>query len=111
MRMLMLLLALVLPTLALAGAGPALPRFDVMQTCHATSNLGQADEQSFAQCMRDETDVQKQLASNWTSYSAPARSRCSAETMIGGSPSYVELSVCLDIDRSVSEGSTEQTGR
>src|SRR4051794_22048373 len=98
MRMLMLVfLALALPTLALAGAGPAMPRFDVTQTCHATSNLGLADEQSFTQCMRDETDVQKQLASNWTSYSAPAQSRCSAETMIGGSPSYVELSVCLDI--------------
>jgi len=29
--------------------------------------------------------------------------RCSAETRIGGSPSYAELSTCLDMDKSVTE--------
>ena len=112
MRNLMLLsLAFALPMPAFAAAGSAVPQFDVTQTCRATSNLGLADEQSFATCMRDETDAKKQLANDWRSYSGAARSTCSAETRIGGDPSYVELSVCLDLDRSAYRGSAEEIGK
>jgi len=112
MRKLMLLfVALPLSTPVFARADSAMPRFTVTQTCRGTSDLGVGDEQSFAVCMHDETDVERQLAITWTSYSAAARSRCSAETMIGGNPSYVELFTCLDIDRSLSGGNASGTGK
>jgi hypothetical protein len=110
-KLLLVSIAVTLSTAALADAGSAVPQFDVTGTCRATSNLGLADEQSFATCMTDETDAKKQLASQWTSYSGAARSRCSAETQIGGDPSYVELLVCLDFARSVSDGSAQKLGQ
>jgi hypothetical protein len=102
-HLLLVSIALAVSTPALARPSSAIPQFDAAQICHATSNLGLADDQSFATCMRDETEAKNQLAKDWTSYSAEVRSRCSAETRIGGSPSYVELSTCLDMDKSVTE--------
>jgi hypothetical protein len=110
-KLILFSVALALSTPALARADSVMPRFNVTQTCHATSNLGVGDEQSFAVCMRDEIEVEKQLANTWTSYSSAARSRCSAETMIGGNPSYVELFTCLDIDRSLSSDKAPGAGK
>src|SRR4051812_34272226 len=102
-HLLLVSIALAVSTPALARPSSAIPQFDAAQICHATSNLGLADDQSFAQCMRDETEAKNQLAKDWTSYSAEGRSRCSAETTIGGSPSYAELSPWPEMDKSVTE--------
>jgi hypothetical protein len=110
-KFMLVFIAFTLATPALADAGSAVPQFDVTQTCRATSNLGLADEQSFATCLADETDARKQLASKWSSYSGTAKSTCSAETRIGGDPSYVELSVCLDFAGSVTDGSARKMGQ
>jgi hypothetical protein len=95
---------------ALAAAAPAaakpvaaVPRLDVAQTCRAAAKLDLTDGQTFNSCMGDETEAKTELAKNWTSYSAAARSRCTAETMIGGNPSYVELFECLDINKDLSQ--------
>src|SRR3954462_11002862 len=101
MRPLLLVsMALAVSTPALARPSSAIPRFDPAQTCHATSDLGLADDQSFATCLRAETEEKNQLAKDGTSYSAEGRSRCRAETTIGGGPSYAKLSTCLDMDKS-----------
>jgi hypothetical protein len=81
----------------------AQPRFHVEPSCRAVSSLHLPGGQSFTECIQDELDARQELAKKWTSYSAPARSRCSAEVMIGGDPSYVELLECLEMDRSVSQ--------
>jgi hypothetical protein len=110
-KFMLVFIVFILATPALADAGSAVPQFDVTQTCRATSNLGLADEQSFATCMADETDARKQLASKWSSYSGTAKSSCGAEARIGGDPSYVELSVCLDFTRSVGDGFAPKMGQ
>jgi len=103
--------ALILATPAIARPGAAVPRLDITQTCHTAANLGLAENQSFSVCMTDEDDARMQIAQSWSTNSAAAKSRCSAETTIGGSPSYVELYVCLDIDKSLSIASTPRTAR
>ena len=112
MRQLMLAsMALVVSIPAPARHGSAIPQFDAARICRDTSNLGFSEDQSFAQCMRDETQAKNQLAKDWASYSTEARSRYSAETTIGGSPSYVDLSTCLDMDKDVRElTKADQTG-
>ena len=87
---------------SLAKAGRVMPQFEVGLTCRDTSNLDPTDVGSFKVCMSDEMGEKKQLASKWVSYPAGARSRCSAETVIGGDPSYVELSTCLELDQNAS---------
>jgi hypothetical protein len=93
-------------TPSFAGAGSEVPQFGFQQICRATSDISLGDEQDNKQCMADEAGAKKQLASKWTSYPAGARSRCSAETQIGGDPSYVELETCLDLDDMTREGAT-----
>src|SRR4051812_43385107 len=77
----------------------AAPRLNVEPSCRASSSLDLVGGQSFATCMQDETEARDELAKNWQSYAGPARSRCSAEVMIGGDPSYVELLECLEMDK------------
>jgi hypothetical protein len=81
----------------------AMPQLNVEPSCRAATNLHLANNQSFASCMRDEAEAKDQVAKSWTSYPAAARARCSAETMIGGDPSYVELYTCLDMDKSLAQ--------
>jgi hypothetical protein len=104
-------IALTFASPALADGGSAVPHFNVTQTCRATSNLGLADEQSFTTCMADENEARQQLVSKWSSYSGAAKSNCGAETRIGGDPSYVELSVCLDLAKSVTDASEQKMGQ
>src|SRR3954471_18668201 len=61
-HLLLVSIALAVSTPALARPSSAIPQFDAAQICHATSNLGLGDDQSFAQCMRDETEAKNQLA-------------------------------------------------
>jgi hypothetical protein len=78
------------------------PQLNVKPTCRAASNLDLPYGQSFRTCMQDEREARREVTKNWTSYQAPARSRCSAEVMIGGDPSYVELLVCLEDNKALS---------
>ena len=89
----------------------AIPQLDLRQTCRLASTLELADGQSFAGCMHDENAAKAQLADQWKGYPSAARARCSAETMIGGSPSYVEIAVCIDMDKSVSQSFARGRGQ
>jgi hypothetical protein len=89
----------------------ATPQLNVEPSCRAASSVRLADSQSLAECMRDEAEAKKEVAKNWTSYSTAARSRCSAEVVIGGDPSYVELYECLDINKNLSRRSAGTAGK
>jgi hypothetical protein len=77
------------------------PRLNVESSCRAAANLGEADGRSFRACLQDELEAKNELAKNWAVYRAETRSRCGAQVMIGGDPSYVELLECLEMDRLV----------
>jgi hypothetical protein len=89
----------------------AQPELHVEPSCRAVTNLHLPGGQSFTQCMQDELEARQELAKKWTSYSAPARSRCAAEVMIGGGPSYVELLECLEMDKTVSQERSHNSDR
>jgi hypothetical protein len=94
-----LCLTVALSTSVVAQAAPAVPRLDVTETCRAASKLALADNQSFDQCMKEELGAKELLAKSWSTYPRRVRARCTAEVGIGGSPSYVEVSVCLEMDQ------------
>jgi hypothetical protein len=82
----------------------AAPRFDVGPSCRGASDQHLAYGQSFIECIRDETAARDEVSRNWSSYTGSARGRCSAEVMIGGDPSYVELLTCMELDKMTSKG-------
>jgi hypothetical protein len=77
------------------------PKFNVEPSCKgavaasASENLALA--QSYTACMTEENQARDQLASSWTTFAAPLRTRCVAEASGLGLDSYVELLTCLQI--------------
>jgi hypothetical protein len=108
-KLLLVSAAVAFSTPAFAEADAAMPELDVQRSCRDTWSPGLAVEQDFRVCVGDEALAKKLLASKWTSYPAGARARCRAETTIQASPSYVDLTTCLDLDDLAAESSTAGT--
>ena len=77
-----------------------LPAFDVSRSCKldvaATSGL--SVDQSLKNCVNDENRARQQLVSQWSKFSAASRSQCLPLESIGGTPSYVSLLTCLQMN-------------
>jgi collagen triple helix repeat protein len=68
-----------------------IPRYDINRTCPATS--GQSNEM----CRQDEARARGKLKEQWTQFTEKSRSDCVQSNDIGGRPSYVQLSICLQV--------------
>ncbi len=77
------------------------PELKVEALCKATSAddkaMGLALAQSFEDCMRDESAAQKQLSTVWSTAPSSLRDSCEGEAAAGGSQSYVDLLVCIQM--------------
>jgi hypothetical protein len=94
---LMLAVSLITPVL------DKMPDFDMRVTCKADAAARDGvPGQTAAKCLEDEEAARTKVQGQWTTFSAPLRSRCAAETQIGGPPSYVEMLVCLRIGAGLS---------
>jgi hypothetical protein len=51
--------------------------------------------------MQSENQAHDQLVSKWASYPEKDRQQCSEMATMGGTASYVELVVCLELDQQV----------
>ncbi|WP_246649610.1 hypothetical protein [Bradyrhizobium canariense] len=98
---------IVLVSMALLGGqmvipvSDRIPELNVEATCKATAaddkSMGLADAQTYADCMRDEMTAQKQVVAVWNANPGPVRDSCEGEATAGGSPSYVDLLVCMQM--------------
>jgi hypothetical protein len=95
---------LVLGTQLLIPILDTVPTFDVTVSCKAATQVAVADAQSFNGCMQDENTARTKLLQSWSTYPATSRIQCTSEASMGGPPSYVDLLVCLEINRDVSAG-------
>jgi hypothetical protein len=53
--------------------------------------------------MKDENEARGELLKGWQTFSVPARINCTAEASSDGMASYVELLVCLQMDRAADQ--------
>jgi hypothetical protein len=96
-----------MPGLLLIGAGlvisvaDTIPRYDVKPTCRAAVEMigGGTGGRSVENCMAGEEGARKELEKDWSRFPNVERTQCVATMAKGGSPSYVELAVCLDMMR------------
>jgi hypothetical protein len=96
--MLTTLQTLLMATSLITPAAEAVPNFDPRVTCKADASAQNGvPQQNAAQCLADEDAARTKVRAQWANFNAPLQSRCAAETHIDGSPSYVELLVCLRI--------------
>jgi len=92
----------------LAAPADGVPKLNVEPSCRAAADaaamgaLPGANMRDLASCMRDEDEARDTLSTEWAQFSARDKQRCVSETQTGGSPSYVELLVCLEMIRDAS---------
>jgi hypothetical protein len=90
------------------AAAEGVPTLDVEPSCRAAADaaamgaLAGANTRDLASCMRDETEARDSLSKEWAQFSGQDQQRCVSETKTGGTPSYVELLVCLEMMRDAS---------
>lgn len=71
------------------------PKFDITRECRAEGGT----EALQKKCASDEANARDQLQPQWTQFDAGDRRICIQEASIDGTPSYVELLICLEMAR------------
>jgi hypothetical protein len=79
----------------------AVPHYDMKPTCRAAVALAAGGDggRSIENCMAGEEQARKEVDKAWLKTPSAERSRCIGTVAVGGSPSYVELVVCLEMMR------------
>ena len=82
------------------AAADRVPVFDVSRSCKldVAATTGLSVDHSFKNCVNDENRARQQLVSQWSKFSASSRSQCLPLESIGGTPSYVSLLTCLQMN-------------
>ena len=77
-----------------------MPTFDIVRSCKLdlAATAGLSDVQSLKSCVNDETTARKQLGSQWSKFTPSSKKSCVSQESIGGTPSYVSLQTCLQMD-------------
>ena len=101
-----------IPMLAVAGqlvlVADQVPVLNVETGCRAAANSAVQGRDSNA-CKRDEEDARDRLKDQWGSFSAADRDHCVKLSVLGGSPSYVELLTCLELAKQAASLPPEST--
>jgi hypothetical protein len=94
----------VLPILLLPltmAVSDTLPNFSTEPTCRG-GLTDPKDNARYEQCLKEEAAAKATLAAGWTKYPAADRETCSATARMG-TPSYVEMLTCLQMDADLRE--------
>jgi len=94
----MILPALVGAQLTLLVAN-GVPTFNVEPACRAAASGSIGIKQDLAVCLEDEKGAREQLVKEWHQFAASDKTLCTRISTTGGSPTYTELLVCLEMAR------------
>jgi hypothetical protein len=91
---------IVLSTRLVVAVADRVPAFDIARSCKldVAATTGLSVDQSVKSCVNDENKARQQLASRWSKFSASSKAQCIPQESIGGTPSYVSLLTCLQMD-------------
>jgi hypothetical protein len=76
------------------------PVFDITRSCKldVAATTGLSDNQSLKACIGDENRARQMLGSQWSKFSASSKAQCIPQESVGGTPSYVSLRTCLQMN-------------
>src|SRR5262245_3797423 len=96
---------MMMSALALAASGLFLtiadkvPTYDMKPTCRAAIEMMGSQGRTVESCMRSETEARAEIVKHWALAPQEEKTRCTQTALQGGSPSYVELLICLEMNR------------
>jgi len=82
---------------AVSSAADVFPDFDISANCKADLQDSEGTGETLRKCADDEQRAKRQLARDWSHFAPDDKTMCVKETNIDGTPSYVELQVCLQM--------------
>jgi uncharacterized protein YecT (DUF1311 family) len=90
---------IVLGTQLVVTVADSVPKFDMARQCRLDStqafDLNAGLNETIKRCVADEQKALTQLQGQWSQFPVPDRARCTEETNLGDTASYVELLTCL----------------
>ena len=91
---------IVVGTQLVVAVADGVPAFDIARSCKldVAATTGLSVDQSVKSCVNDESKARQKLASRWSKFSAASKAQCIPLESIGGTPSYVSLLTCLQMD-------------
>ena len=91
---------IVVGTHLVVAVADRVPVFDVPRSCKLdlAATAGLSVDQSLKNCVNDENRARQQLMSQWSKFSASSRAQCIPLENVGGTPSYVSLLTCLQMN-------------
>jgi hypothetical protein len=89
-----------LPIIILTSLHPTpvadeLPNYEIARECQSEGGPKETQDK----CATDEKQARDKLQNQWIQYSVSDKAQCNKETNADGSPSYVELLICLQMAR------------
>jgi hypothetical protein len=98
-----------LPIIILTSLHPtliadAVPKFDIARECQF--EIGSKEELN--RCVTDETQARAKLQTEWKQFGPSEKGMCNQEAGGDAISSYVELQVCLEMERDVKQ---EEAGK
>jgi hypothetical protein len=78
-------------------AGEVAPKFDIVKNCKAETADASGTGESIASCIEGEERAKQELTVRWAQFAREDKTTCVRATSADGSPSYVELKICLEM--------------
>jgi len=75
------------------------PTYNMQPTCRAAIEMMGSQGRTLDSCMRSEAEARAEIVKHWPQVPQEEKSRCMQTALQGGSPSYVELLICLEMNR------------
>jgi hypothetical protein len=95
-----------LALVASSAVAASLPKLDVQASCRrAPRSLPNENNTPYQNCIDSEMQAQKELVEEWSSFTSASQARCSEVVQLAGLASYVELLVCLEVEKEREEAS------
>jgi hypothetical protein len=85
----------VLASFPLITVADNVPKFDIARECRSEGG----SQVTLERCAADEAKARDQLQPEWIQFSPHDKAVCISETSMDGTPSYVELLICLEMAR------------
>ena len=95
---------IILTSLHLTPIADAMPKFDIARECQFEAG----SKEELDRCVTDETQAREKLQTEWKQFGPGEKGMCNQEAGGDGISSYVELQVCLEMERDVKQ---EEVGK
>jgi hypothetical protein len=84
----------------IVAVADSVPVFDIARSCRLdlSAVAGLSDTLPLRACMGDERKARHQLVNQWRKFTASSKAECIPQESIGGTPSYVSLQACLQMN-------------